>query len=88
MSAHGDLLFMANSYRMRARNIPEEASRFKYDPAPLIREMNEKADLYEACARDVEGLPEDEAQPIARRFRVSMWLRDEHPDHEPDDYHP
>lgn len=88
MSAYGDLMFVANSYRLRAANIPEEATRLRYNPEPLIREMNEKAVLYEACARDVAGLPEDQAAVIARRFRVSMWLRDENPDHEPDDHHP
>ena len=50
--------------------------------------MNEKAALYEACAQDIAGLPEDQAEPIARRFRVSMWLRDERDDREPDDHHP
>lgn len=88
MSAHGDLLFVANSYRLRALSIPEEAARLKYDPAPLVREMNDKAALYEACAADVAGLPEDQAAAIARRFRVSMWQRDENPDYEPDDHHP
>lgn len=88
MSAYGDLLFVANSYRLRALSIPEEAARLKYDPAPLVREMNEKAALYEACAQDIADLPEDEAEPIARRFRVSMWLRDDRDDYEPDDLHP
>ena len=88
MTAHEQLLEVAASYRRRAAAIPEEAVRLKYDPAPFLREVNEKADLYEACARDVAELPEDQAAVIARRFRVSMWLRDENPDHEPDDYHP
>lgn len=88
MSAYGDLLFVAHSYRLRAANIPEEATRLHYNPEPLIREMNEKAALYEACAQDIAHLPEDQAEPIARRFRVSMWLRDQHPDDEPDDHHP
>lgn len=88
MSAHSDLLMVAESYRRRAAAIPEEASRLLYNPGPLMREMNDKAALYEACAQDIAGLPEDQAEPIARRFRVSMWLRDEREDREPDDYHP
>ena len=91
MSAHADLLTVAESYRRRAAAIPEEATRLHYDPAPLIREMNEKAALYEACAQDIAGVPEEHAEPIARSFRVYMWLRDERDyrdDREPDDYHP
>lgn len=88
MSAHADLVAVAESYRRRAAAIPEEAVRLHYNPAPLIREMNEKADLYEACARDIQDLPEDHAELVARRFRVAMWLRDENPNYEPDDYHP
>lgn len=88
MTAHEQLLEVAASYRRRAAAIPEEAVRLGYDPAPFLREVEDKAALYEACARDVAGLPEDQAAVIARRFRVSMWLRDENPDHEPDDYHP
>ena len=88
MSAHADLLTVAESYRRRAAAIPEEATRLHYNPEPLIREMNEKAALYEACAQDIAGLPEDQAEPIARRFRVSMWLRDERDEREPDDHHP
>ena len=86
--AREQLLTVAELYRIRAAAIPEEASRLKYDPAPFIREVEEKAALYEACARDIQDLPEDQAAVIARRFRVSMWLRDENPNHEPDDYHP
>lgn len=86
--AHEQLLTVAELYRHRAASIPEEAVRLKYDPAPFIREVEEKAALYEACARDVEHLPEDQAAVIARRFRVAMWLRDENPDYEPDDFHP
>lgn len=88
MSAYGDLMFMANSYRLRAARIPEEASRLKYDPAPAIAELTEKAELYEATAADVRDLPDHQAREVARRFRVAMWARDEAPEYEPDDYHP
>lgn len=88
MTAHQQLLEVAASYRRRAAAIPEEATRLRYDPAPAVREVEEKAALYEACAGDVAGLPEDQAELIARRFRVAMWLRDENPNHEPDDFHP
>lgn len=88
MSAYSDLTYMAASYRIRAHQIPEEAARFKYDPAPFIKEMNEKAELYEACARDIADLPDDQAQIIARKFRAAMWARDENPDYEPDDLYP
>lgn len=88
MSAREQLLEVAASYRRRAAAIPEEAARLRYDPAPFLREIEEDAALYEACAQDIAGLPEDQAVVIARRFRVSMWLREENPDHEPDDLHP
>jgi DNA-binding ferritin-like protein len=88
MSTHDDLMAMAANYRKRAASIPEEATRLGYNAAPSIRDMLQKAELYEATARDVQSLPEDQAEAIARRFRSAMWLRDERPDFEPDDYHP
>jgi len=86
MSAYDDLMAMAGSYRTRAAAIPEEAARLKYNPAPSIRDMLHKAELYEATARDVQGMDDDQAEAVARRFRTAMWLRDEPFTDEPDEH--
>jgi thioredoxin-like negative regulator of GroEL len=79
---------MARMYRDRAARIPEEAARLGYNPEPSIREMVDKAALYEACAKDVRDMPDEDAQVVARKFRSAMWARDQWPDREPDDFHP
>jgi hypothetical protein len=48
--------------------------------------MLQKAELYEATARDVVDMPEDQAEAVARRFRAAMWLRDEPNEYEPDEH--
>lgn len=88
MTAREQLLHIAATYRRRAELIPEEATRLLYDPAPAVREVLEKAELYEACAADVAGMPEDQAADVAKRFRIAMWIRDEAVDDEPSDFHP
>jgi hypothetical protein len=84
------LLQIAAKCRTQAGSLVEVGARLAFDPQPLIDEELQRAALYEATARDIAHLPENQQADQARRFMHAMWARDDEDDpvYAPDNDHP